>query len=688
MIFKLDIRKPVKTARQLVSFVLGVAVGVCLYSLFKLRPLFQTRTTDLSPQVGENHPGKSLRSLLVRRPLVEPLATPVRKRPEKAVPTTRLFATRRSPVQPKPATLEVAKPPATKEVAAVNVSPAPPAPMTFKPIGYVEKAGGQLEAIILQESELQVVHTGDLIAGRYRVTKITPDSVDAIDETLVQSPMAKPNGVEFKELTASVAPQSSIPPGGGAPVQPEVLTDAGAGEHLANIQGAEPVSATPAVAAQAQPVVPTSAGGGSRITPPQGVELAENSLGYVQRANGKVESVVADGDTVRLVPETPTVTMAQVSPARNTQEGGSPAQGSTATAPAVSSPMEAVAGHSIHSGMLPDASIIRQASYQVPTPAAEASASVQLSMDSAGGSTGAANVASDPATTASTAKPAGSGDRLSKLPVELKTLGFVVKADGEFAAILSQDDEVYVVRQGDRFAGRYRAISVSADAVEAVEEPPRQASPSPFASPPSYPDLLSAAAQPGLPPFSINDCLGCKPNELGELTGKLPDDPGAEVASPPPRNRKEEQRRAPPGGTGIVPVSSHGQDGHATLIFQTLGYVETQDGAIQAVVADGSSLYLVKQGETFADQYLATSVDPGLVLAERVSPGQEAGNSLSAQTESGGKPASKRLYGYLHYSLAGLANAEAFYEVDPSGGPVLLDLGVNLLKSPLGSGKF
>ena len=43
---------------------------------------------------------------------------------------------------------------------------------------------------------------------------------------------------------------------------------------------------------------------------------------------------------------------------------------------------------------------------------------------------------------------------------------------------------------------------------------------------------------------------------------------------------------------------------------------------MQAIVADGSQVYLVKQGETFADQYRATSVDPILVLAVRVSPGQ------------------------------------------------------------------
>ena len=56
----------------------------------------------------------------------------------------------------------------------------------------------------------------------------------------------------------------------------------------------------------------------------------------------------------------------------------------------------------------------------------------------------------------------------------------------------------------------------------------------------------------------------------------------------------------------------------ATFVFQTLGYVETQDGEMRAVVADGSEVYLVKQGETFADKYRATSVDPTLVLAVKV----------------------------------------------------------------------
>jgi hypothetical protein len=277
---------------------------------------------------------------------------------------------------------------------------------------------------------------------------------------------------------------------------------------------------------------------------------------------------------------------------------------------------------------------------------------------------------------------------MTNLTVEMKPLGYVVNADGGFAAILSQDDEVYVVRQGDRFAGRYRALSVSANAVEAVEEPPRQAVPSPHASPPVFPDLLSASVQQEPPLSTGEDCSRCKSNELGEVSAKAPDDPLVNMENPPPKSQKEAQVRAASaeglghGSTSKLMKTANSPE-PATLIFQALGHVETQDGGIQAVVADGSDVYLVKQGETFADQYRATSVDPSIVLAVRVPPEQESGNSLFAQTESGGKSASKKLHGYLHFSLSGWASAQASHEVDASGSPVLMDLGVNLLNSSL-----
>lgn len=651
----------VKIGRQAVSFVLGVGVGVCLYSLPKHSPLFQTSMSNLPPQASANHRRKSHHTPSDQGPLLAQVAAPVGAPSEEHVhAVTRKSAPRRSRVQPKPDTVKIEEPAATKEVAVVNVSSAPPAPTTFKPMGYVEKAGGQLEAIILQENEVQVVHINDLIAGRYLVTKITPDSVEAVDEALVQSPMAKPNGAETKELTADVAQEPSTPP---------------------------------VVVAQAQPTTPSRTAREDRISPPQGPGPVANSLGYVQEADGKIKTVVADGDSVRLVPETPTVSMAQVAPGLSA-EGASPPQGSPPSASTVASTRGADADSSVHPGgvsALLLASVVRKASYQVPMPtpgAADGSAPNRLGMGSVSEAAGTADAASGPTLSIFTEKPAGSTDRPTQLPVLMIPLGFVVKDDGEFAAILSGDDEVYIVRQGDRFAGRYRALSVSADAVEVVEDPPRQAHPPPFRAPPAIPDLLSASAQQGPSLFSDEDCLGCKSYELGEVSARVPDDPPVEAETPPPRNREDAhvdvtsargpRQRSTPTLKKTVTSPDPG-----TFVFQTLGYLETQDGEMRAIVADGSQVYLVKQGETFADQYWATSVDPTLVLAVRVSPGQGVGNFLSAQAESGGKPASKRLYGDLHFPLSGLANVQALREMGASGSPSSTDLGVDLLNSSL-----
>jgi hypothetical protein len=195
-------------------------------------------------------------------------------------------------------------------------------------MGYVEKAGEQLEAIILQENEVQVVHIGDLISGRYRVTKIAPDSVEAIDETLVQSPMTKPNGAESKELTAGLSNRPLTPPVAVSEAQPEVLAVAAKSDHSANAQGREAVTVAPPVVAQAQPTTPSGDVKEDRIAPTQSTEPDGTPLGIVQKADGKVEAVVADGDTVQLVPETST--LAQAAPPSHSQEGTPTAQGSTA----------------------------------------------------------------------------------------------------------------------------------------------------------------------------------------------------------------------------------------------------------------------------------------------------------------------------------------------------------------------
>ena len=205
-------------------------------------------------EVGATHLSKTLRPPWVQRSLPPQVIAPVRVRFAKPPhEMSRQVAEVRSMVGTKPATGVVWGDAAPKEVAAVNIamapsrptmyrfplvssaptaSQAPPAPTTFKTIGYVEKAGGQLEAIILQENQVQVVHIGERIAGRYLVTKITPDLVEAVDEALVQSPMAKLAVAKSDVLATNGAEQASSP-SSAATVQPEVMGVAEEGAHPA-----------------------------------------------------------------------------------------------------------------------------------------------------------------------------------------------------------------------------------------------------------------------------------------------------------------------------------------------------------------------------------------------------------------------------------------------------------------------
>jgi hypothetical protein len=50
------------------------------------------------------------------------------------------------------------------------------------PIGYVEKAGGEKEAIVEYQNQVFLVHEGELFAGRYRVLRLTALSVEIVEE--------------------------------------------------------------------------------------------------------------------------------------------------------------------------------------------------------------------------------------------------------------------------------------------------------------------------------------------------------------------------------------------------------------------------------------------------------------------------------------------------------------------------
>jgi hypothetical protein len=89
------------------------------------------------------------------------------------------------------------KPPDNLQAPACPVSPVP-APddsmnrSTVQPLGYVEKAGGEREAIVDFRDQVYLVHQGELFAGKYRVLQLTPNSVEIVED-LTEASSAAPD---------------------------------------------------------------------------------------------------------------------------------------------------------------------------------------------------------------------------------------------------------------------------------------------------------------------------------------------------------------------------------------------------------------------------------------------------------------------------------------------------------------
>ena len=103
---------------------------------------------------------------------------------------------------------------------------------------------------------------------------------------------------------------------------------------------------------------------------------------------------------------------------------------------------------------------------------------------------------------------------------------------------------------------------------------------------------------------------------------------------------------------------------------------------MRAVVAEGAEVYLVRRGEVFAQRYLATSVDPAVVLAVKASRAWDAENRSYAQAERISNPASNQADKYLQFPLPGLPSLQAANQLG-SGNQFLTALGLNLLRSSL-----
>jgi hypothetical protein len=207
-------------------------------------------------------------------------------------------------------------------------------------------------------------------------------------------------------------------------------------------------------------------------------------LGYVEKADGKVEAIVAEGEFVRLVDETkafamnfhaPAPTPAYVETARPVPlPTNSVSSVGPEAEPAYSSSSTGDAG-----GAPPAAAEAEAALAPQPEPVPEDNGEPKPEGSVALQSEPLAHYASDqghakpPETLQAPPCPAlpdlAAGGGVAHSTVS--AIGYVEKAGGEREAIVEVLGQIYLVHEGEVFAENYRALRVTSTSVEIVEEP-------------------------------------------------------------------------------------------------------------------------------------------------------------------------------------------------------------------------
>jgi hypothetical protein len=193
-----------KTMRQIALLTLGIAAGIGAYSLLKYAPaISKTMAKSTGAEGGAQVVEVSL-----------PLAETVRPSHHGHRHGRRgHHAHKGHPAQAAPVIAMAA--PVITPPAPVAPPQVAPTPTFFKADGYVERANGELEAIIIQNDGIEILKLGDRIGPHLRVTVISRESVGAIDEASFQAPLNQPDKVDnahSSDISGSLVAYSSSGP--------------------------------------------------------------------------------------------------------------------------------------------------------------------------------------------------------------------------------------------------------------------------------------------------------------------------------------------------------------------------------------------------------------------------------------------------------------------------------------------
>jgi hypothetical protein len=498
------------------------------------------------------------------------------------------------------------------------VAPPTPVATVLKPIGYVEKPGGLVEAVVLEADQIYVVHEGEVFANRYKVKKISRFAVEVVD---VEAERSSVQPAEAKMVAVQLAPASPVR---AAAPDSRVKLDKAVDRQPSNLGAAAQLGA---------------------------VSESER-LGYVETSNGQVQSIVADGDLVRLVPEGPTV-----APYSKPPDGiALPVEVASVNAEEV--PPTARLETTLEGQLekvahlpLPLGSIYRLVPLGSDSPVPGSVVGQEATLAESfrlGGLVAREHLAGGEEKMVRAEEPETATGGLKSPPPAtetLATIGYVEWASGRVEGVVDEDNEVFLVKVGDFFANRFRAVEVSPTSIVLAEELPRNEIQLPAVTVWELADQFAAGL--GLPtglshPDDVNPITPLAPDgrvsaqELW-LEPRPPDEAVPPVSAVGHALRARQDLQA--SGTAGVPVTERSGPARSPIKLTPLGYVEKANGEVQAVVVHDDQIYLVQQGDFFAHRFKALSVSASVVVAMDVSPSESdtqtlPGASTKAQLSS------------------------------------------------------
>jgi hypothetical protein len=218
---------------------------------------------------------------------------------------------------------------------------------------------------------------------------------------------------------------------------------------------------------------------------------------------------------------------------------------------------------------------------------------------------------------AASAPPQGAAEATSAPHPARQDLGYVETADGRVEAIVAEGEHVGLVQETQAFVQNFHVPAPSPAEVEVAQAPPPPINPPASQVPQAdaaYP--TSSAQDASTSPSAVAEvdtALSRPPEPIAgenaearsEASATLQLEPLADYTGDQSRPKPPETVQAPP--CSALPASAP-EEGVSHSPVTTLGYVEKANGEREAIVAVHDQVYLVHEGELFAEKYKALHV--------------------------------------------------------------------------------